>query len=106
MFGIHSAKGFNHFFTEFHGRRQVFRISSKNVSEINVKQTTTFGQHQIVQVTISNPKKVRDHAIAGAALDVGVHDLRLDTMWSRFAWIMFTEKVLNASFFADNFGNC
>ena len=55
---------------------------------------------------IANPEKVRDYAIAGTALDVGVHDFGLDAMWSRFAWVVFTEKVLNATFFADDFGNC
>lgn len=45
VLGMNTAHGFDHFFAEFHGWRQRFRVASKNVAEIDVEELARFGQH-------------------------------------------------------------
>lgn len=64
MFGMNTSHGFDHLFTEFHGWRQRFRIASEDVTEIDVEELARLGQHQIIQMAITNAEKVRDDTIA------------------------------------------
>lgn len=61
---VDAAHRLDHFFAEFHRRRQRLGIAAEDVAEINVEQFTRFGQHQIIQMAIADTQQVSNDAIA------------------------------------------
>jgi hypothetical protein len=51
-------------------------------------------QEQVVEVAITNPEEIGNDAIAGATLNVGVHDIGRNSVGATLGRIVFTEITL------------
>lgn len=65
MLRMYTTHGFDHLLTEFHGRRQWFWVTSENITKVDVEQLARFGQHQIVQMSITNSQQIGYDTITG-----------------------------------------
>lgn len=106
----------HHLFVEFHGRGKDLGVTAKNVPKVNMNQVTRFGQQEVVQVSVTHPQQVSDHTVTSymhvtkfvtvngvshaeklvltTALDVSVHDFRLNSIGRSLLRCTLSEKSL------------
>mmetsp|Transcript_3980 Transcript_3980/g.8050 ORF Transcript_3980/g.8050 Transcript_3980/m.8050 type:complete len:213 (+) Transcript_3980:280-918(+) len=85
----------HHLLHEFEWRRERFRVSSQNVTKIDVAQIPRRAQEHVVKMSIADAHEVCDDAIAGTALDERLHRVFLYSIGAVWIWIMLPQKLLN-----------
>lgn len=76
---LHAAHCLDHLFADFHWRWERFRVVAERVRKVNVKQIALICHKQIVEMAVANAKQICDYTVAGAALDVRVHDSSINS---------------------------
>ena len=80
-------------------------VSAQDVAKVDVKQFSSLGHEEVVQVSVPDPQQVGDDAIAGAALDVVTHDFGGDAEGPRLAGCRGPEKVLDGPLGSKDLGD-
>ena len=102
LFAVLSAQSVRQVSAQLDERGQGLGISAQNVTEINMEETTVFGEHEVVVVPVPHPEDVSDDAVARQTSNIVIENLGGHPKGSIRVTVVFAKVVKNTSFFSKD----